>query len=345
MRINAVSNTALTSRNDSNAGALSKANEAQNNDKVQAQKQTKSSKNKKFQKKDGILVSLNKQLIRVKKQLADLEMKTNIDREQKKEMKKNLTKEMGQINSQILERQLQIMKAKEEEEKKKVEQKEENKAKERIEIENKEKLNPNFLKVTKSLSKLKHEHAASEKLASKARILKGEIDLDEGRGVDATKKREQLFKMENNLDKLAKIMSESMIKVNSEFKKGENELARLAKKDYGKGEKNPANTENAKNSDGKYKRVKGDETSKKKVVKKSDKKEKLYYVSTNKVDREIDKIKKEKEELSKKIASVSSVDENPEEVDKLKEKLNQVETELNTKDNDVYRKLNSEGHF
>ncbi len=73
-------------------------------------------------------------------------------------------------------------------------------------------------------------------------------------------------------------------------------------------------------------------------------KENMYYINTDKVDREIEKLKKQQKEIAQKIAQLSSNDGNSEKIKKLKQKLKQLENELSMKDNDSYRRANSEQH-
>lgn len=64
------------------------------------------------------------------------------------------------------------------------------------------------------------------------------------------------------------------------------------------------------------------------------KKPELYRGSTDKVDREIEKLKKRKEELEAKIRTEQDVRK----IQSLKQELAQVERELGQKDNDGYRR-------
>ncbi len=60
----------------------------------------------------------------------------------------------------------------------------------------------------------------------------------------------------------------------------------------------------------------------------------VHRVNTDKVDREIEKLKKEKEELEQRISS--ETDEKK--INGLKKRLEQVDRELKQKDNDAYRR-------
>lgn len=60
--------------------------------------------------------------------------------------------------------------------------------------------------------------------------------------------------------------------------------------------------------------------------------------NTDKVDREIEKLKEKKKQLEQEIASVSGDEQKMKELER---KLAQVESELSQKDNDTYRKQNS----
>lgn len=62
-------------------------------------------------------------------------------------------------------------------------------------------------------------------------------------------------------------------------------------------------------------------------------------VNTDKVDREIEKLKEKKEQLLKQLQSASGDEEKMKE---LKRQLSGVENELNQKNNDTYRRQNAE---
>ena len=61
-------------------------------------------------------------------------------------------------------------------------------------------------------------------------------------------------------------------------------------------------------------------------------------MSTDKVDREIQKLKEKKKQLEQEIKAAS---EDEGRIKELKKQLAQVESELNQKDNDTYRKQNA----
>ena len=69
----------------------------------------------------------------------------------------------------------------------------------------------------------------------------------------------------------------------------------------------------------------------------ADKKAEICRGSTDKVDREIERLKKEKERLKQQISS----EKDETKLKKLEEKLAQVERELSQKDNDTYRRQHS----
>lgn len=72
-----------------------------------------------------------------------------------------------------------------------------------------------------------------------------------------------------------------------------------------------------------------------------DKDEKTCTGNTDKVDREIEKLKKKQKELKSQLNS--ETDETK--IEELKKKLAQVENELRLKDNDTYRRQNTEYTF
>lgn len=61
--------------------------------------------------------------------------------------------------------------------------------------------------------------------------------------------------------------------------------------------------------------------------------------NTDKVDREIEKLKEKKQQLEQQIRSASG---NEKKVQELEKKLAQIESELSQKDNDTYRRQNAE---
>lgn len=61
--------------------------------------------------------------------------------------------------------------------------------------------------------------------------------------------------------------------------------------------------------------------------------------NTDKVDREIEKLKEKKQQLEQQIRSASG---NEKKVRELEKKLAQIEGELSQKDNDIYRRQNAE---
>ncbi len=117
-----------------------------------------------------------------------------------------------------------------------------------------------------------------------------------------------------------------------------------------------SNKENSKEPTGLYKLVekdgvkkieydKIDKVNKTEEKAKTDNKEKtekanVYHVNTDKVDREIEKIKNKKKELINQISRLSASDD-IERTQKLKAELARIESELSMKDNDAYRKANS----
>lgn len=72
-----------------------------------------------------------------------------------------------------------------------------------------------------------------------------------------------------------------------------------------------------------------------------DKDEKTCTANTDKVDREIEKLKKKQKELKSQLNS--ETDETK--IEALKKQLAQVENELRQKDNDTYRRQNTEFSF
>lgn len=58
--------------------------------------------------------------------------------------------------------------------------------------------------------------------------------------------------------------------------------------------------------------------------------------NTDRVDREIEKLRSEREELSRQLRSAS-----PDEAEKLQKRLEQLKNELRTKDNDSYRRAHA----
>lgn len=62
-------------------------------------------------------------------------------------------------------------------------------------------------------------------------------------------------------------------------------------------------------------------------------------VDTDKVDREIEKLKKKQAELEQQLAGAQ---DNPQEAEKLQKQLEQVNQELEMKDNDTYRRQHSQ---
>ena len=67
------------------------------------------------------------------------------------------------------------------------------------------------------------------------------------------------------------------------------------------------------------------------------KKEEVWEGSTDKVDREIEKLKKEKEELERRL----NTETDEAKIQDLERRLSQVERELRQKDNDTYRRQHS----
>lgn len=67
--------------------------------------------------------------------------------------------------------------------------------------------------------------------------------------------------------------------------------------------------------------------------------DKKCITNTDKVDREIEKLKEKKQQLEQQIQSISG---NEKKVRELEKKLAQIESELNRKDNDTYRRQNAE---
>lgn len=80
--------------------------------------------------------------------------------------------------------------------------------------------------------------------------------------------------------------------------------------------------------------TKGDADSKRVKSEKSE----MWRCSTDKVDREIEKLKKQKAELEGKL----SMEKDERKVQELERQLSQVERELSQKDNDTYRKQHME---
>lgn len=83
--------------------------------------------------------------------------------------------------------------------------------------------------------------------------------------------------------------------------------------------------------------TKGDADSKRVKSEKSEKSE-MWRGSTDKVDREIAKLKKQKTELESKL----STEKNERKIQELERQLSQVERELSQKDNDTYRRQHME---
>lgn len=83
--------------------------------------------------------------------------------------------------------------------------------------------------------------------------------------------------------------------------------------------------------------TKGDADSKRVKNEKSEKPD-MYRASTDKVDREIEKLKKQKAELEGKL----STEKDERKIQELERQLSQVERELSQKDNDTYRKQHME---
>ncbi len=71
----------------------------------------------------------------------------------------------------------------------------------------------------------------------------------------------------------------------------------------------------------------------------------MCYVSTNKVDREIEKLKKQQKDIAQKISQLSVSGTNDEKIKQLKQKLEQLGNELTMKNTDSYRKAHSERYF
>lgn len=86
------------------------------------------------------------------------------------------------------------------------------------------------------------------------------------------------------------------------------------------------------------KSVKEDEAKKPRQADKPEDKPEKCVSDTDKVDREIEKLKKEKAQLEQQIKA-SAGDEDK--IKGLKQKLAQIQSELNQKDNDAYRRQNS----
>ena len=83
--------------------------------------------------------------------------------------------------------------------------------------------------------------------------------------------------------------------------------------------------------------TKGDADSKRVKNEKSEKSE-MWRCSTDKVDREIEKLKRHKAELESKL----SMEKDERKIQELERQLSRVERELSQKDNDTYRKQHME---
>jgi len=98
----------------------------------------------------------------------------------------------------------------------------------------------------------------------------------------------------------------------------------------------PKKAQNADDSD--KKQPKADDTGKKQPKADGADDTREYTVNTNKVDREIKKLKEEKKQLEQQLSAAQGDDKK---VKELQIKILQIESELNQKDNDTYRRQNS----
>lgn len=167
-----------------------------------------------LQKKDSIKEGLRNQILNIQKQISSIFENKTLSEEQKKLMQKDLKEKLDELNKQMMERELEIRKQQEE--------KQEEKVKEQLKIDNSNGSNQDemidLFRLTNGLSKVKQQRVTSVKIKGNIRILESEIKLDEGRGLDVSKKREQLSEMKKRIGNIDKTITDTMKNINSEMK-------------------------------------------------------------------------------------------------------------------------------
>lgn len=189
------------------------------------------------QRKDSIIEGLQKQMQNLQEQLTKISDNEEMTIEQKIDRKKELREQIEELNRQMMQRNLEIRK---EEQEKKNEKIEEAAKKSDKNVKNEDILDKNLISYSSSFNKIKDHKSIQTRLEGESRVLRGEIKMDEERGLDVSEKKKKLSELNSNIEKVAKDIGKELEGINTKIKetnKGENDKKAL-EKDATRGDKN-----------------------------------------------------------------------------------------------------------
>lgn len=163
---------------------------------------------------DAQIKSLTKQVENLQKQINDLEKQNNKSAASSNIVVSGSSKvvqdQIKELQSQITEINSEIAKLQSEKYSHKNEEVQEKKA---------DTLDEKLVKCGNTMSDLKTQYSTKIKLQGSANVLKCEIEIDKARGVDTTKKEEELSNMKQSIRKIEKDMGKNIQKSLKEGKK------------------------------------------------------------------------------------------------------------------------------
>ena len=254
---------------------------------------------------DSYSKGLQEQITNAQKQMQELGDNKEMSSEEKMKRRQEIQQQISDLQNQLHQHQ--------------IEQRKENQQK--SDSSENDKANAgmkDIISAGSSLQQIKSQGAVNSKAQDRARVLESEIKTDSARGVDTSRKQEELSKIKSNTGWQ---MTDEYL--HTEPVKG---LYKPGKDEDG----NPKIDYVDPNKELSPKSAKAQESSEEPENSSS------ATTDTDRVDREIEKLKEKKARLQQEV---NSADES--EKQRLQQELLQVEAELAGKDNDAYRRQNA----
>ena len=254
---------------------------------------------------DSYSKGLQEQITNAQKQMQELGDNKEMSSEEKMKRRQEIQQQISDLQNQLRQHQ--------------IEQRKENQQK--SDSSENDKANAgmkDIISAGSSLQQIKSQGAVNSKAQDRARVLESEIKTDSARGVDTSRKQEELSKIKSNTgwQMTDEYLPTEPVKGLYKPGKGEDGNPKIDYVDPNK-ELSP-------------KSAKAQESSEEPENSSS------ATTDTDRVDREIEKLKEKKARLQQEV---NSADES--EKQRLQQELLQVEAELAQKDNDAYRRQNA----
>ena len=168
---------------------------------------------------DSVIRSIEGQIRTVENNLVKLSEDQKLSDKEKKEMRKNLKELLRGLNKELMNRKIELRNEELEKRKEAVESQSSQSIYVEDELVLDKEVETNLLSLSSSFKRLRDQNALSKNMRGQANILELEIEADEGRGFDASLKREELYEINSKIESINKDMATTLGLVKEELKK------------------------------------------------------------------------------------------------------------------------------